>query len=518
MKRVYPLLISIVLIAAVYIILSSNNLTASATPTTNDGKNVPLQATSGVTVNATAIPSNVDVGGLGSPRVLAWNPNTALVSWIAPGNKTAAIGKADTSRAILTVCGVNAGADRLMLFQGAENVADAQPYLLPVNGGSTQPLGANIALACVLPGRMQFSADGNRLGIMKFDNKTLNNPYTIGVLRFLKMPEGVEQGSLDSVAAFDLQNDGAVAVQLYTNTKNQAKSADIVFWDGSKTRKIEENVLTLNQDEKADCEFITVKALRVNDKVYTLWGEKCKKGGSTWRVHRNDFGGGNGVDVSSGPTGANGAASYINSAANNEMYMLPNGSQVLFTVPSGVASNVVNLARLDLNSGQVTNVIGNVMVDQYPPTANQGQFTRSPKGDFLAFVTRNGEKSEQLYLYDLNNPDTAPKAVAGGGATDQITGVAWAADGQKLFYNLVGDTQAVFSYTVAGESNLVARGSYSGLAVSPDGMWLSTAERVKGGTNEFRQNFVLINTGDESKVTLIEGAKGDKPLNPLAVR
>jgi hypothetical protein len=518
MKRVYPLVILIVLIAAAFIILSSNNFTANANQASSGGKAAPLQATSGVTVNSTAIPLNVDVGALGSPRVLAWNPNTSLLSWLAKDNKMAAVGKADTAKAIMLICNANPGGDKVLLFQGAENVADAQPYLLPINGGNTQPLGANIALSCALPGRIQFSPDNNRVGIMKFDNKTLNNAYAIGALRILKMPEGTEQGSIDGVASFDLQNDGAVAVQLFSDQKNKAKSADVIFWDGSKTRKIEENIQTLNQDEKDDCEFISVKVLRVNDKVYTLWGEKCIKAGSTWRIHRADFGGGNGVEVSSGPTGANGKAAYFNSTAGNELYLLPNGTQALFTVPTGIASNVVNIARIDLNSGQVSNVMSNVLVDQYPPTANQGQFLRSPKGDFLAMVTRNGEKSEQLYLYDLNSPDTAPKSVAGGGKEDQITGLAWTGDGQKLFYNLVSDTQALYSYTVKGESNLVARGTFSGLAVSPDGAWAATAERVKISANVFRNNFVLINTGDESKVNLVEGAKGDQPLEALLVR
>jgi hypothetical protein len=500
MRRIVPLVV-LALIAIAFIMVNSPRVSAYSL---EGVKQAPPQQ------------GSIDVGSLGSPRILAWDPNKAELLWYGKdAGKTVTVNTSDTPKAILTTCGTNPGGDRIVVYQGAEKLADAQPSILPLNSGDILPLGANIGLSCALPGRIQYSPDGNRIGVIKYDAKTFNNPYAIGTLRVLKIPEGTEQASLSDVASFDLQNDGAVAVQLFTNTKNQSKSADIVFWDGNKTRKIEENIGVLNQDEKADCEFISVKVLRVGDKVFTLWGEKCKKGGNTWRMHRSDFGGGNGVDVKTGQTGVKGAAAYINSAASNEMYLLPGNQQVLFTVPNGRASNIADLMRFSVGDGGVSTLLEGIVVDQYPPTG-PSLFARNPKGEYFAFVTRSGDGAEAIYLYNGTKPEEAPTKVAGGALDDRILGVAWSND--KLFYSMVGDLQALFSYTLGGESNLVTRGTYMGLAVNPDGSFAASSERADVGTNEFRQNLVLINIGEESKVNLTEGAKGDKPIQVLAVR
>jgi hypothetical protein len=499
MRRLMPLVV-LALIAVTLIMINSPRVAAY----TLDGvKQAPPQQ------------GGIDVGSLGSPRALVWDPNTAELLWYGKDGKTVSVRKSDTSKAILTTCGTNPGGDRLTVFQGAEKLADAQPYIMPLNSGDILPLGANIGLSCALPGRIQYSPDGNRIGVIKYDAKTFNNPYAVGNLRILKMPEGTEQTSISDVASFDLQNDGVVAVQFFPNTKNQMKSADIVFWDGNKTRKIEENIGVVNQDEKADCEIITVKALRVGDKVFTLWGEKCKKGGSTYRIHRSDFGGGNGVDVKTDVTGTKGAAAYINSAASNEMYLLPGNQQVLFTVPNGRASNIVNLMRLNVSDGSVSSVMEGIVADQYPPTG-PSMFVRDAKGEHIALVTRSGDKAEALYIYDATKPEEAPKKVAGGNNADRILGIAWSND--KLFYTMVGDLQALFSYTLAGENNLVTRGTFMGLGVNPDGSFAASSERVEIATQQFRQNLVLINIGEESKTNLTEGAKGDDPMIVLTVR
>ncbi|MEP7284951.1 MAG: hypothetical protein ABI947_04195 [Chloroflexota bacterium] len=467
----------------------------------------------GTTPVASIVPT-IDPNSLGSPRVLAWNPNTLQLGWYVNG-KQAPIGQPSTGKALAIPCGMQPNGEKLAIFQGTDPL---QPYLLTINSSAAVPLENTTGLSCALPGRTQFSPDGNRLGLIKYTTKTFDSAYATGTLQIVKLPEATEQTSLDNVAAFDLQNDGAVVVQLFPNTKNQAKSADVIFWDGSKTRKIDENVGVLNPDTKADCEFVAAKVLHVGDKVYELFGEKCKIGGSSWRIRKADFGGGNGAEVQSGKTGTNGAATYFSSSAMNEMLLLPDNKTILFTVPNGTASDLVNVARLSIADGSVNNVIGLVTTDQYPPKG-QSSLLRSPKNNYLTLVTRNGDGIEQLYLYDFNAPDKAPGSVAGGGKLDQVNDVAWSGDGQKLFYTMVGNTQALFVYDLKGKSNIAARGTFAGgLAVNNDGSQASTVETNKVASNDVRYNLVLINTSDGSKINLVEGAKGDKALMPILVR
>jgi len=502
MRRILPLAIGVIALIIVTVIAINNSRGTTAPGPIKITETVKPTTAVQVEVLATATPVKVDVGNVGSPRVFAWNPNTAQLTWFGKDAKMSAVGQPDLSKSNFSICGVTPNGDNLIVLQGTDML------LLPLNGGAPVTLGQNITLACDLPGRTQISPDGNRLATIKYTVDAISQSYASGVLRVVKIPDATQQTTLDNVVSFDLQNDGVVAVQFFNNTKGQAKTADIIFWDGNKIRKIEESLGVQNKDDKADCEFVAGKALRVAERVYILFGEKCKQIGNTWRIRRVDFSGANGQDLVSGKTGANGSAAYFTNAATNEMYVFPNGNDILFTVPNGVSSDLVNVERLSTADSTVKDVLQSVASDE---------FMRSPDGKFYLFVTRNGDKTEQLYLYDLTQPDKSPAAVTGGGKLDRITGAAWQKDSQRLFYNITGDTQALYSYNLKGESNLIARGTFTGLGINQDGSQAATSEH-KADPGNAHENLVLISTGDESKVVLVEGAKGEKPLLPILVR
>jgi hypothetical protein len=259
------------------------------------------------------------------------------------------------------------------------------------------------------------------------------------------------------------------------------------------------------------------RPVRAGDKVFTLLGEKCTVGGSKWRLLRTDFAGGNSVNIGSGPTGSNGGALYFNNSGTNDAILMPDGKSLLITVPNGLHSDLVNLARISLADGTLANVLGSVVVDQYPPTVPR-RFLRSPKGDRLAMVTRDANGGEKLYVYDMSTPETQPVPVAGGNRSDRINGVAWTADGQRLYYVITGDDNALLYITTKGESKRVMRGSFQGLVISPDGASAAMSEQVQAGTNDLRNNLILVNVTDQSKVSLVEGNKGDGALTPLVLR
>jgi len=299
----------------------------------------------------------------------------------------------------------------------------------------------------------------------------------------------------------------------FANTKKEANSADIIFWDGSKERYIE-------QDVKVDenCQFVAGRVARINDKVYTLLGEKCKTGGSKWHLRRTDLAGGTGVDLLNGSTGSKGSALYFNNAASNDIMALPGGNDILISVPNGLNSNVVDLARVTLgDSPALTTVQTSVVSDIYPP-ASPRRLLRSPNGQRLAMVSLAGGGSEKLWLYDMTQPDSKPIGVAGGNASDRITGVAWSADGSKLFYTINGEDNGLLYSDPNGQIKRVARGVFQGLAVSADGNTAITSEKVEAAKNDIRYNLVQVNVADQSKVNLVEGAKGEQAITPLVVR
>src|SRR5258706_10058634 len=515
MRRLIPLVILVLLVVAAYIFVVSPGLTAADRVPVAAAPAVAPTSSGGGTTNATPIPSTIDLGSVASPRVLAWNPNTAQLAWYDAKGKSVAIGKASTGKAIVIPCGRTSAGDKTLIYEGGDV---AQTVLMPLDNGTALSLGSGIGLSCAIPGLTQFSPDGNRLGTIRFDQTVGKQTYTQGTLRVIQISDGTEQFPLDGVASFDLQNDGAVALQFFANTKNQANSADLIFWDGSKKRNIEQGIALANQDTKKVCQFVSAKVLRVSDNVYTMLGEQCQPGGTTWRLRRTPLNGGAaGTDLQSGPTGGK----YAYSADTNNMYLLPGGNQILFSVPNGGTLDLADLARISVDKGEVAKVQSGVAVGRFPP-AGPKRFLFSPKGDKLITMTRTGDGSEQLFIYDFNALDKAPVAIpsAGGAKADRINGAAWTADGQKVYFDVIGDTQALFVYDVAGgQSKLVARGTYQGLAINDDGSQAATAEQIKGATPaDNRINFVFVIISEGNKTNIIEGAKGDQALTPFFVR
>jgi hypothetical protein len=449
---------------------------------------------------------------LSSPRVMAWNPNAKQVAWYSPSGQPTTLAELSSDKALVTGCGLAPTGDKMVLYLGGTT---AQPSLYPLNSADKPlDLGANIGLACI-PGRTQFSPDGARLGLIKYGKDATEGNFTIGTLRVLKLPEGVEDKAMDNVVSFDLQNDGVVALQFFANTKNEANAADIVFWDAAanKERKLEENVKPLE-----NCQFSVGRAVRGGDKVYTLIGEKCKGQGMKWRIIRTDFAGGNSVNVADGQTGAKGTAAYVNSAGQTDMWVLPGGTELLFSVPNGTAADLVDLYHVPVAGGNEALVKAGVVIEQYPQVA-QSRFLRSPKGDMLALITRDGNGAEQLFTFDLSAPGNAPLKRAGGDRIDRISGAAWTAEGDRLFYVTTGQENGLFSVGAKEEKpKLIVRGAFQGLAVGPDGGFAATSEVRKENARDIRNDLVLITIADQSKVKLVEGAKGEGALVPIILR
>jgi hypothetical protein len=508
MRRYFILLAAVLLIGVAYV-LGSQVIAASDTSPGNSAAEVAaLAPTAGVSVEATPISATINLGSLGSPRVLAWNPNVPQLGWYASSGQPVGI-MAATAKALIAPCGVLPSGDRMIIFIGGDT---AQPFIFPLDNGAPVSLGANLGLVCSVAGRLQLSPDGNRLGLIKYVDGSVEAKFTVGTLRILKMPEATEQKAAEDVMSFDLQNDGAVYAQVYANTKGEANSIDLTFWDGSKDRKLEENI---KPQEK--CQFVAARILRSSDKVFTLLGEKCTPGGFKWRIMRTDLGGGNSTNLVNGLTGLKGAAAYLNNTGTNNMWLMPGGKELMFTVPNGLNSDVADLARVSVEGGAKSDILAGVEVDIYPPPRGR-RFLFNPTGDHLALITRAGNQSEKLYMYDLTSPSTAPVFLAGGNAADRINGVAWSADGTRLYYVITGEDNVMSYATTKGETKRVIRGSFQGLAINPDGSVAATSEQRKAGTNDIRNDLVMVMVADQSKVTLVEGAKGEGPLVPIIVR
>ncbi len=465
-----------------------------------------LAACGGGGGSATAVPGG---GDSSAAQVLAWNPNSNQLAWYGKTGQPVKLAEGKATQ--IFNCGLNPAGDKFVVYQGDST---AKLSLYPLAGGSATPLEDTSALACSLQDRVQFSPDGNRLGMLKYGAESHRGEFPTGSLRLLKMPEGTAQAAISDVTSFDLQNDGALVLQLYANSQGQANSADLRWWDGSKER-----VVQTEMKPQADCSFQAGWALRGGDKVYALLGEKCKPKGSTWRLIQADFAGGNVKNVAQGPTGSNGGAGHFTNTGTTDMWLLPGGASLLIAYPNGLSNEVSDLVRVAVADGKVTPVLARVVMESFPAAVvPPRRLARSGATNRLALIVRDGNGGESLYTYDLSKPDTEPAKVAGGSRNDRLGGVAWTADGQRLFYLITGDSNGLYYVSVSGENKLVVRGTFQGLAINPSGSLAATVEPNKVSASETRYNLVQISIADQSKATLVEGAKDEKPLTPLLAR
>ena len=518
MRRLFPIVGVLLIAAAAFIMISLSTIS------TAQGAAFAPTATAGVAVNSVPLSANVDLSSLGSPRVLAWNNNVPLLAWYGAKGQPVPLAKPASGKSIVMNCGKNPTSDKALIFQGDTT----QTNLVPLDSGTILPISKNVGLSCAIPGLIQISPDGSRLATIDFDQTVGNNPLTpvSGLLHLISLSDGKQLVEKPTVASFDLQNDGVTYIEFFTNSKQQANSAELHFVDNNgNDRSLKDNLALSNTDDKKICYFVSAKVLRVSDKVYTMLGEKCTPGNTTtWRIHRTDFAGGVGTDiVPPTPTGKNGVAIFSYQHATNEMYLLPGGKDILFAVPNGDTLDLADIARLNLDKGDIQSVIGGVTMPQYPPTGPV-HFLFSPKGDKLAMVTRIAANVEQVFIYDLTALDKAPVVVPSSGSgkiadADHVTGLAWTGDSSKLFFTMTGQNQAMYSFDPSsGQSTLIVHGVFQGLAVNNDGTQASSNEVVNPTPKQVRNNLVVISVNDGTKTNLVEGVQGDQPIVPMFVR
>jgi hypothetical protein len=465
-----------------------------------------LGSSSDPVATATAVNGSVQATTLTSPRVIAWNSKTKTLGWVQQG-ASVPLETGLGERAVVQLCGTSPDNKQAILYAGGES---AQPTLYPVEGGDRVPLGETLGLACSIRRRIQHSPDGKRIALMQYTPNAATANFLVGSLRIGNLPDAKTTYLVNDVAGFELYDDGAVYVQLYSNGAGQARTAALRWWDAAtgQQRTLEDPIRALE-----NCQFVTGRALRVGDKAYTLFGERCQNRGSIWRLLKTDMAGGNSVNVQSGATGG----VYFPNAGSNDLWSLPATNEVLVAFPNGLATDVVNLVRVSLADGTVRGVLSGVIVDQYPPS-NMRRLALSPDQQSVTLVTRDGNGGETLYLYRLNTPETAPILIAGGNRSDRINGVGWSGDNQRIYYLLASDANGLYLFNLAGEAKLVLRGTFQNLALSPDGSLAAASEQVRVDTNDLRNHLVVINTGTLEKTVLAEGARGEPAQVPLLVR
>jgi WD40 repeat protein len=309
------------------------------------------------------------------------------------------------------------------------------------------------------------------------------------------------------VTAFDLTDNGAAFVSFFTNDKNEADEAAVIWWDGTK----QQEVATLKPASE-DCKFTSASITILPDgKFMSILGHRCKKGDTTtnWQLYSI-----NPADKSATlAASASQKGAFAAFARSNNIYLSTDGKQALFSVPDGVTANTVGFKRVSVSDLSISDVIDKqVVTATYNGSADAFPHV-SPDGKWLAAVVTTPNAANNVYIWSLSDPSVAPIMFSAGSKGDTISSMAFTPDSSHLVVIAGGDNKAnnsLVSIEVAtGQNNRVARGHFDkGLSISADGTQAALLDWQipEDTTQKPYLNLVSINLNDGTTATLYAGA------------
>ncbi len=454
-------------------------------------------------------------------------PASPLLVWVAKG---AAPGKQTASEpGQLAYVSANGAADTVLeLPKGTSHVQscgdtpmspDGKLYafyvgqdagsLYVMRGSDKQPakIGDIQPLSCLGNGTFQYAPGSNRFGYISYEGDAAKSEFADGFLHIINSSDFTELYKYENVTAFDITDSGAAFVSFFTNDKNEADEAAVIWWNGTS----QQEVATLKPATE-DCKFTSASVTVLPDgKLMLVLGHRCKKGDTTtnWQlysVNPND----KSATLAANASLKGAFAAYTRS---NGIFLSPDGKQALFTVPDGITANTVGMKRVNLSDLSIADVIDKEVVT---PTLN-GNANAYPRvssdGKWLAAVITTPNAANSVYIWSLTDPSVAPIMLSAGSKGDTVSSMEFTPDSSKLIAVMGGDNKAnnsLVSIEVAsGRDSRVTRGHFDkGLTISADGSQAALLDwQIPEDTKQQPYlNLVSVNLNDSSTATLYTGA------------
>ncbi|MBC6935478.1 MAG: hypothetical protein DWB42_06525 [Chloroflexi bacterium] len=446
-------------------------------------------------------------------------PSEPLLAWVgsgaAPGKHSAqapgqlALVAADgsatplldippqTSR--LVPCGASSDGVLLAYYIGLDNGA---LYLMR---GAQSPVKVDDvpALTCLGPGQAVFA--GDRLAYIAYESGAAQSEFADGFLRVVNTSSLERLFRAENVTAFDLNADGAAYISLFTNNRNEADEAAVVWWNGSTERE----VVTLVPTGEG-CRFVSGQIIIAPDgRFVTVMGQRCKTGDTRtqWQLYVVDPAAGSATLAASDFQ----AGAFAPFAGTNTIFFSPDGSRAYFTVPDGVTAYTAGLKAINLADLSVSNVIEKQAVMPNFGGAPNAFPQLSPDARWLAMVVTTPNNENTLNIVDLANPGVAPITLSAGSRGDVLSAMVFTADSARLFAVAGGVDSAdnsLFSVDLAtGSSSRLSRGRFgNGLAVIGSVVAVPDWQIPDDPKEPAYLNMVVINADGGEKATWFTGA------------
>jgi len=455
------------------------------------------------------------------------NPETPLLVWVAkggaPGKQTASepgqLAYVNSNGAADTVLELPKGTSRVESCGDTPKSPDGKLYafyvgqdkgsLYVMRGSDKQPakIGDVQALTCLGNGTFQYAPGSNRFGYISYEGDAAKSEFADGFLHVINSSDFTELYKYENVTAFDLTDNGAAFVSFFTNDKNEADEAAVIWWNGTS----QQEVATLKPASE-DCRFTSASVTVLPDgKLMLVLGHRCKKGDTTtnWQLYSVN------PSDKSATLAANASqkGAFAAYTRSNGIYLSPDGKQAVFTVPDGVTANTVGVKRVNVSDLSIADVIDKEVVTSTLNGTPNATPRVSPDGKWLAAVVTTPNAANNIYIWSLTDPSAAPIMVSAGSKGDIVSSMEFTPDSSRLLAVMGGDNKAnnsLVSIEVAsGRDSRVARGHFDkGLTISADGSQAALLDwQIPEDTKQQPYlNLVSINLNDGSTATLYTGA------------
>ena len=368
------------------------------------------------------------------------------------------------------------------------------------------------ALACVGGGSFQYSPDSSKFAYIAYENDAASSEFADGFIHITDANTLEDLYSGDGAVAFDVSADGVAYVRFGTNDRHEADMATIFWWDGNgQARPL--RVPDLKPDE--NCHFTSASvAILPDDNLLAMTGQRCRTGDTrtSWQLHYVDVAG-HSTNIVAHDFLPGAFAAFSRS---NQITVLSDGENALFTLPDGITANTVSLMEVNLKDYSTSTLIDKQAVY---PTLNQGSDAfpiTSPDGRWLALVTTTPNNENTLRIFDLNNLAEAPISISAGSKNDIISDMTFSADSQRLVF-IAGsestgrnaDNSLMAVDLATGSDYRIMLGRFArGLAVAPDGseVVVQDAQIVEDERQPPYLNTIQVNVDTSDTTTLFEGA------------
>ena len=355
------------------------------------------------------------------------------------------------------------------------------------------------ALGCDLDRGTQLSTDGKWIAALTYaDEAGLGAEYAVGTLTVRDRASGAAGAPSAEVLAYDLSNENTVTLTLQADGKTRV----FIQPNGAGERR------TLVDPLVTPCPVVSGRVLRAAGNIYLSVGERCASPlGYFVTIFQIDPVVGM-VKVLAERRATDGG--FYPRAGANSLYMLPGGAALLWLYPDGKTTETADAYLVRLADAGAVKVASGIVTNPSPaPFGRRFQF--NPAGTRLAFVARNGQGGDTLYLWDATKPDSIPGQLTDLIRGSRISGLAWSADGNRLAYVITGEKSVLGYVDERGEKRDAATGVFQGLTLNPDGAFAYTVVNEGG-----KYALLQVRLSDGAR-TVIVGGLESAPV-PLVAR